>query len=82
MTGVTGQQVAVAGNYLQTVRTHVALHPLQVGFGISTPDDAQKVASFADGVIVGTALIRKLKNGESDAQLSDWVKQLKRALRQ
>ena len=80
MTGVTGQKSAVGENYLQSVRGQVALHPLQIGFGITTPDDANRVAAYGDGVIVGTALIRRLKDGENDAHLSAWVKQLKGAL--
>jgi tryptophan synthase alpha chain len=34
--------------------------PICVGFGISTPEDARAVAAFADGVIVGSALVRAL----------------------
>lgn len=80
MTGVTGQKAAVRGNYLQSVRAEVTRHPLQIGFGIATSDDANRVAAYGDGVIVGTALIRRLKDGETEAHLSAWVKQLKGAL--
>jgi tryptophan synthase alpha chain len=37
---------------------------LAVGFGISTPDQAAQVARFADGVIVGSALIRTMGAGD------------------
>lgn len=39
--------------------------PVAVGFGISGPDAARSVASVADGIIVGSAIIDILKNGEN-----------------
>lgn len=58
--GVTG---ASGAPNVDHVRRHVAMlrelttKPLAVGFGLSRPDDVRAVASFADGVIVGSALI-------------------------
>jgi len=37
--------------------------PVAVGFGISTPEQAGAVAAVADGVVVGSALIRALDDG-------------------
>jgi len=34
-----------------------------VGVGVSTPEHAQQVAAYADGVIVGSALVRALRDG-------------------
>ncbi|MBC7189196.1 tryptophan synthase subunit alpha, partial [Candidatus Aerophobetes bacterium] len=34
--------------------------PVAVGFGVSSPSDARKMASFADAVIVGSAIIKKI----------------------
>ena len=31
-----------------------------VGFGVKTPDDAQKIAHDADGVVVGSAIVKEL----------------------
>ena len=42
--------------------------PVAVGFGISTPDQAQNVAQFADGVIIGSAIVRMI--AEQDQGLS------------
>ncbi len=80
MTGVTGKTGTVVDDYLQNVRSLVHRNPLQIGFGISTPEDAKHLAQFADGVIIGSALIRRLKNGDTDASLAAWVGSLKRAL--
>ena len=38
--------------------------PVCVGLGVSTPDQAAEVASFADGVIVGSALVRALSGAD------------------
>jgi tryptophan synthase alpha chain len=62
-TGVTGERAALRedlGREVTTLRAHVEL-PVAVGFGISTPEQAAAVASVADGVVVGSALLRVLK---------------------
>ncbi|NDC63613.1 MAG: tryptophan synthase subunit alpha, partial [Planctomycetia bacterium] len=41
------------------LRTKTAV-PILVGFGISSPEQARQVAAVADGVIVGSALVRHL----------------------
>jgi len=42
--------------------------PLYVGFGISTPEDARRVAACADGAVVGSALIRLIDQSEHRAE--------------
>lgn len=59
LTGVTGVRADLAGDVgalVGRLRRHTAL-PACVGFGISTPEHARQVASVADGVIVGSALV-------------------------
>lgn len=59
LTGVTGARDALSaglGDFIDHVRP-VARTPLAVGFGISTPQQAQAVANMADGVIIGSALV-------------------------
>jgi tryptophan synthase alpha chain len=41
------------------IKRHTAI-PVAVGFGISTPAQAAEVASYADGVIVGSAIVRMI----------------------
>jgi tryptophan synthase alpha chain len=58
--GVTGEQEALSASLPDTVarlRTATTL-PICVGFGISRPDQAAAVARIADGVVVGSALVR------------------------
>ena len=42
--------------------TSVTALPICVGLGVSTPEQAAQVATFADGVIVGSAFVRALAN--------------------
>ena len=42
--------------------------PLLVGVGIGTPDQAAEACAFADGVIVGSALMARLVEGERDGR--------------
>jgi len=66
--GVTGMQAKVASNLAQQVariRAHTNL-PIAVGFGISTPEQARTVASVADAVVVGSAVVNQIaKHGKS-----------------
>ena len=61
LTGVTGARAALPDDLTAFVARVRALTPtpLAVGFGISTPEQAQHVAQIADGVIVGTALVKR-----------------------
>jgi len=60
--GVTGARDAVGGQAAVLVeRTRAVTDlPVCVGLGVSTPEQAAEVARFADGVIVGSALVRRL----------------------
>jgi tryptophan synthase alpha chain len=62
VTGVTGSGGASAAQlapFVERVRRHTDL-PLYVGFGIDGPERARAAAAHADGVIVGSALLRRL----------------------
>jgi tryptophan synthase alpha chain len=60
--GITGTRTAVSGDaegLVQRTREHTDL-PVAVGLGVSTAEQAAQVAAFADGVIVGSAFVRRL----------------------
>ena len=63
--GVTGVRAQVgAGAEALVARTREAgAERVCVGLGVSTPEQAQEVAAYADGVIVGSALVRALRDG-------------------
>jgi tryptophan synthase alpha chain len=86
LTGITGARL----NNLAEVETNVAKIrkvspiPVAVGFGVATPEDAAKVAAIADGVIVGSAIVKLIgahqQNGGMVAQVGSFVKSLKAAM--
>ncbi len=66
VTGVTGQKrpvVETVRDLVARVRRHTGLAAL-VGFGVSDPASARRVAAVSDGVVVGSALIRALEGRE------------------
>jgi len=71
--GITGTRDAVsssAGALVARTREHTDL-PIAVGLGVSTRDQAAEVASFADGVIVGSAFVRRIAQApDSDAAVA------------
>ena len=59
--GTTGAREALARDLPATVRrarAHAGGLPIAIGFGIGTPRAAAAAASLADGVVVGSALVR------------------------
>jgi tryptophan synthase alpha chain len=66
--GVTGAGRALGDNIKDLVdRLRPEIDkPLAVGFGISTPEHARAIAMFADGVVVGSALIDRIASAEED----------------
>lgn len=63
--GVTGARASLSdavSGLVSRVR-HATDLPVAVGLGVSTPDQAQQVARFADGVIVGSAFVTAIRQG-------------------
>jgi tryptophan synthase alpha chain len=69
LTGTTGERSALPPDLERTVsRVRAAASvPVAVGFGISTPEQARAVGDVADGVIVGSRLVRAAGEGGADA---------------
>lgn len=66
--GITGERAeldASARTLVARLREHGVAHAC-VGIGISTPDQVAGVVAYADGAIVGTALVRALRDGGVD----------------
>jgi tryptophan synthase alpha chain len=81
-TGVTGLAGRIpAERYLRNVKGQAAKNPVLVGFGISTPADARAFGEPVDGIVVGSALLRRLAGGASFEAIAQWVGELKSALR-
>ena len=78
--GITGERAQLPPDLLDQLawlRTQTDL-PLCVGFGISTPDHVRALRGAADGVIVGSAIVRRL--GQPVEDIAAQVESLARAL--
>ncbi len=83
--GVTGERREITtdiGAMVELVRENTSI-PCAVGFGISTPDQAAKMAGLSDGAIVGSAIVRLIAEHGRDAAgpVYEYVKSMKDALR-
>ncbi|WP_413719451.1 tryptophan synthase subunit alpha [Silicimonas sp. MF1-12-2] len=78
ITGITGAANAVAGEVgPEVARIKAAGNlPVIVGFGIKTPEAAREIASVADGAVVGSAIVEKIADGLSPAEVCAFVKGL------
>ncbi len=82
LTGVTGPRESLSSeleSLVSKVRQKTS-QPLCVGFGISTPEQAQRVAKVADGVIVGSRLIQLMEGRDALAQAGSFITSLRDAL--
>ena len=71
--GVTGERTALPENLLERIHwlREESDVPILVGFGISTAEQAKEVAAVADGVIVGSAVVRCIERAESGTSMGD-----------
>ncbi len=83
MTGVTGaafQGAAGGAKRVEMIRKRCGA-PIAVGFGIKTAEDARAVAKYADAVVVGSALVRRIADAGSEEAACASVAELTRELR-
>lgn len=82
LTGTTGERADLPPDLAETVERvrQAAEVPVAVGFGISTAEQASAVADLADGVIVGSRVVRAAAEGGPSA-VADLVSELGAALR-
>jgi tryptophan synthase alpha chain len=80
--GVTGERTEVGGDVaavVERIRRWTDL-PICVGVGVSTPEQAAEICQVADGVVVGSALVRRLLEGEGPDGAASFVGSLRAAL--
>jgi tryptophan synthase alpha chain len=70
MTGITGSKLTLDPSFAGHLAKLRGMTPTPVciGFGIATPDDARSMAAAADGVIVGSALVRRFHEAPETAR--------------
>jgi len=84
LTGVTGARDTLPEeleSFVGSVRKKTE-KPLCVGFGVSTPEQARRVGTVADGVIVGSRAVQLLNEDKSLKKADSFVKSLREALSQ
>ena len=84
--GVTGVRQEIrtdVGSMVAMVRG-VSDVPVAIGFGISTPEQAARMAALSDGAIVGSAIVKLIaEHGrESEGPVAEFVKRMKAAVRE
>ena len=82
--GVTGMRSEIKtdlASMIKVVRENTDV-PCAIGFGISTPEQAKKMADLSDGAIVGSAIIKLLETYGKDAPkyIGEYVKSMKDAI--
>ena len=82
VTGVRSEIRTDLGSIVETVRQNTEV-PCAIGFGISTPEQAAKMAGISDGAIVGSAIVRLIGQYGKDAPkyVGEYVKEMKDALK-
>lgn len=82
--GVTGTRSEITtdlGSMVKIVKENTDI-PCAIGFGISTPEQAERISKLSDGVIVGSAIIKILEKYGKDAPkyVGEYVKSMKEAI--
>lgn len=78
--GVTGERTEIKTDLsaiMETVKKYAKI-PAAIGFGINTPEQAQKMAELSDGVIVGSAIVKLAKKygKEAPQKIFEYVKSM------
>ena len=82
--GVTGVRTSINSDIegmVKLVRSHTAI-PCAVGFGISTPEQASKMARLSDGAIVGSAIVKQIGQygKEAAGPVSEYIRSMAEAV--
>jgi tryptophan synthase alpha chain len=86
VTGVTGAGKvfgAATDTYLKSLK-RVLNRPFVAGFGVNTPEAARRMACFADGVVIGSALVEVVRKADSKTEavrdVERFLKEIRTAL--
>lgn len=83
LTGVTGAELKITSeieNQINQIRKHSSL-PIAVGFGVSKPEHVRALSPYADGIVVGSALVKIIGAEGRKPTLISKVSQFVRLLR-
>jgi len=83
VTGTTAPETADVARDVNRIRRFTKL-PVAVGFGISSASQAREIASFADGIVVGSSLVKLIEENTSGGNLikkvADYAREIKSSL--
>lgn len=80
--GVTGERATLASSATEIGKRLKAItdKPVLIGIGVSTPSQAYEASQSADGVVVGSAVVRRVLDGEGPKGVGAFVGELRRAI--
>ena len=86
VTGITGARTELPPDLIRALKEVRSLVkcPLAVGFGISTPEQVKWLATYVDGIVVGSAIVQrvaKLQGSDLIKEVGDFIAALKEPLR-
>lgn len=81
ITGITGARLLLDGSIEKSINSirKITDKPVAVGFGVSTPEEAAAISGVADGVIVGSAIVKKAQES-SDTGMKNFLLKLREAV--
>jgi tryptophan synthase alpha chain len=81
-TGVTGERASLSDALAPLVASMrpITKQPLCAGFGISNAEQAGQVARIADGVVVGSALVRMIEQNVAAGELEQFARSLRQGM--
>lgn len=82
LVGITGERAALASSAKEIARRlkDITDKPVIIGIGVSNPEQAAEVAEIADGVVVASAIIRRMLDGGSTDEAIEFVAALRAGL--
>jgi tryptophan synthase alpha chain len=82
ITGITGARLVLSEKVRESIESlrRSGRKPVAVGFGVATPEEASEVAKIADGVIVGSAIVKKAME-ENTEEFRNYLKALREAIK-
>ncbi len=79
--GVTGERSSLPQSALETARRAKKVAPgdlpVLVGIGVSLPEQAKEITKYCDGVVVGSAIVRRILNGSKIDEIGEFIQSFK-----
>ncbi len=84
VTGVTGRKKVFdqsTDTYLKRLQKTLR-HPFMAGFGVNSPESAARLCQYSDGVVIGSALIKAIRetNGKANEAIGQFLRQIRQKL--